>query len=409
MSGNFFQVDKIEQRLFYYLCGVAFFLPFSKAASNIFLGFSLLAFFHRMFRKHDDAAKNFRECKKIFEPIGALLAAVLISALFSGEIAEGLINFTNKYIFHMSAMLPIIFVRFDREKIFRLFKFLIAGVFISNLVVVIQALPHLDARRWRFGGTLSVMSQGSLLIMFLPVFLILLMYLKRRSLKILVLLGFVNCLLAMIFNGTRGAWVAALVLVPAIIFLYFGFTKKSVAGFLIFVFATGLIFFTVPAFKRRAWSIRSMKMRSNVERFLMWESAFNMFKDHPLTGVGYGQYGKAYQTKYILPKAREKNLVHAHSNVMQMLGECGILGLSAFLFLWLYLSIFALRGWRREKNIACLMFLCMLWGMMLHGLTEFNFEASVPSKILWFSLALCLAYMRSENSKLLPENGGIIS
>lgn len=133
-------------------------------------------------------------------------------------------------------------------------------------------------------------------------------------------------------------------------------------------------------------------MRSNVERFLMWESAFNMFKDHPLTGVGYGQYGKAYQTKYILPKAREKNLVHAHSNVMQMLGECGILGLSAFLFLWLYLSIFALRGWRREKNIACLMFLCMLWGMMLHGLTEFNFETAVTSKMFWYALGLCIVY-----------------
>lgn len=404
MSGKFFQVDKIEQRLFYYLCGVAFFLPFSKAAANIFLGLSLLAFFHRMFRKHDDAAKNFRACKKILSAIGALLAAVFISALFSGEIAEGLINFANKYIAHMSVMLPIIFIRFDREKLLKLFKFLIAGVFVSNLVVVIQTLPHLSERRWRFGGTLSVMSQGSLLIMFLPVFMLLFMYLKRRSLKILSLVGLLNCLLAMIFNGTRGAWVAALILIPAVIFLYFGFTKKSVAIFLTFVFATGIIFFTVPAFKRRAWSIRSMKMRSNVERFLMWGSAFDMFKDHPITGVGYGQYGKAYQTKYISPEARETHLVHAHSNVMQMLGECGILGLSAFLFLWIYFSIFALRGWRREKNIACLMFLCMFWGMMLHGLTEFNFESSVPSKILWFSLAMCLSYMRLEKSKLLIED-----
>ena len=126
----------------------------------------------------------------------------------------------------------------------------------------------------------------------------------------------------------------------------------------------------------------------------MWESALKMFEDHPLLGIGYGQYTRAYQTQYISPDAKEPQQQHAHNNFIQLLAECGLIGAAAFLLVWAYFSYFSLSGWLKRKNLADLLFFCVLWGLMLHGLTEYNFETSVPSKIFWYALGLCLAYDR---------------
>ena len=36
-----------------------------------------------------------------------------------------------------------------------------------------------------------------------------------------------------------------------------------------------------------------------------------------------------------LPEAKERELTHAHNNIMHMLAECGIIGVSALLIFWL--------------------------------------------------------------------------
>jgi hypothetical protein len=81
------------------------------------------------------------------------------------------------------------------------------------------------------------------------------------------------------------------------------------------------------------------------------------------------------------------------------LAECGIIGAATFLSMWGYLTYFSLWRWFKDKNFEWLLFFCVLWGFMLHGLTEFNFETSVPSKVLWYSLGLCIAYSRLNSAQ----------
>lgn len=387
---SFSKIEDIEKRTFYYLCGFSFFLPLSKAVGNIFLALALLGMAHRLFLKNDDVKIIFNRYKEIFATIFLLLAAVFISALTSADIFLGVKKFVEKYILHIAIMLPPLFISCDRKKLFTLAKLLLIGVFISNFIVVAQGFLNFD-KEWRFGGVLGVMPQGSLLAMFLPIYAVLIMHVKSSRLKIFLIISAVVGFTALLFNGTRGVWLATLILIPAVILIYTRNKIKSLAVILAMLAVAGGIFFVTPNLHERFSTITDMHAQSNSERLLMWRSAINMFEDNPIFGVGYGQYKFAYQNEYIAAEARERFQEHAHNNFLQMLAECGIVGAAAFIFLWGYFSYLSLKIWFKEKNIAGLLFFCVLWGMMLHGLTEFNFETSTTSKIFWYALGLYLA------------------
>ena len=135
---------------------------------------------------------------------------------------------------------------------------------------------------------------------------------------------------ALIFNSTRGAWLA----VVLVTLIYYILKCNKLAVFsLIVLIAVGASLSCYQPFVKRLASITDTHYQSNTERILIWHSAFNMFKDHPITGVGLGQYKDNYQHKYISPKAKEPQLSHAHNNFMQMLAENGIIGFAGFLTL----------------------------------------------------------------------------
>ena len=390
------KVNLIEKYLFYFLCGFSFFLPLSKAAGNIFLFLSLLTFVIRIFYKRDDLSKKFLQHKKIFVAVGMFLFAIFLSALGSNSPVHGVARFLERYFLHVAIIFPVIFISFDRDKIILLAKLLFVGALLSNLTVIIQAVPRLDEEVWRFGGVLGIMPQGTLLAMFLPVYVLSALHFKERRLKIFSVFAVFIGIVSILFTGTRGAWLAVLVLVPIAVLIY---SQKKLRNLGAIFVALSIIFgivFVTPALSNRVETITDLHMQSNSERLLMWQSALQMFKDHPILGVGYGSYKDAYQNEYISPLAKERTLEHAHNNFIQMLAECGIVGFLAFNFMWIYLCYFALKGWAKEKNFAYLLYFCILLGIILHGFTEYNFETSVPSKIFWYALGLCLAFCHKE-------------
>ena len=61
-------------------------------------------------------------------------------------------------------------------------------------------------------------------------------------------------------------------------------------------------FSTQPQYVARFESITNTTTDgSNLGRFDVWTSSINMFKDHPVTGVGIGQWRTIYEASYRLP------------------------------------------------------------------------------------------------------------
>lgn len=139
------------------------------------------------------------------------------------------------------------------------------------------------------------------------------------------------CLCTLFLNATRGAWIA-LMAAFAIVFCFSAKNlKRNFAFLVLFASVISIVALQSPHVENRLSSMKDVGYSSNLERVRLWKSSVNMFLDHPYTGVGLGNYAKAYQQKYRSPHSKEPNLTRAHSNVFQLLGENGPIGLLAIL------------------------------------------------------------------------------
>ena len=138
----------------------------------------------------------------------------------------------------------------------------------------------------------------------------------------------------------------------------------------------------------------------------MWQSAGRMFLDHPLLGVGLGQYKDNYQKKYILPEAKEREIEHAHNNFVQMAAENGAVGLAGFLALISGFIGVSLWRFRKEKNPYALMMAASTLALVLQGLTEYNFGNSAVMKCFWLTEGCLLVLSRTwKDTQDLTGNG----
>jgi O-antigen ligase len=113
-----------------------------------------------------------------------------------------------------------------------------------------------------------------------------------------------------------------------------------------------------------------------------------MMLDHPLTGVGPGNYEIIYkQYKFF---EERKIYSHAHSNIVQIGAETGILGLS--MFFWIMVSAFrTMTAKIREIKDPLFFFvslgaLAAFLGFHFAGLFEYNFGDSEVQLLFWFIL-----------------------
>lgn len=104
-------------------------------------------------------------------------------------------------------------------------------------------------------------------------------------------------------------------------------------------------------------------------RLKLWRSSLQMIREHPLFGVGPGNFLNAYRTRYVLPAAWEEfNLEHAHNLVLDHWTRLGVLGVVAGLGVQI---AFWRRVRRRERRDP--MTLGIAGGMaalLAHGLVD---------------------------------------
>jgi len=76
-------------------------------------------------------------------------------------------------------------------------------------------------------------------------------------------------------------------------------------------------------------------------RLRLWQSAWNMLRDHPWLGVGLDNFLYQYRTRYILPDAwQEPNLSHPHNIVLDFGTRLGLGGI--VILVWLQIAFWRL-------------------------------------------------------------------
>lgn len=200
-------------------------------------------------------------------------------------------------------------------------------------------------------------------------------------------------LAALIVNGTRGAWLTVVFLLMVLgVTLLRKYKKALAAGIVVFALLVGIAG-QHGGLQERVHTLGDASFQSNSERLLMWQSAWNMFLDHPIIGVGAQNYEYQYQNHYISPLAKERGQMHAHSNVFQMLAEQGVVGFSAFCLLF---GLILRRGWQgmRQGSFWGYMLFFSTLGLLLQGLTEFNFGNAAVIRLYWLFVGVATMGMK---------------
>lgn len=351
------------------------------------------------FVKRKEFFEIVREYKIFFVLMILFIGWMIFSAMVFGQKFSGGEN-TLEWIFfshNMILFLPLIFFirRFSiTEKIFILLG---VSLLIDDVFVAWQFTQGIERPITFLKG--SFMQGTMVYVILLPALLILsLQKFEDVRKKFFYRAVFFVSLIAFILLNTRGPWIDLAIIFPLILIYELRDWKKvlSIAG--IFLIAAGIFLAIFPKTLERVQTIGQANSQQSVtERFLMWRSATNMIIEHPLTGVGLGNYDEEYQQKYILPEAKEREQTHAHNIYLQLWAESGIFGLIFFCALFGYILFWS---WQKRENFFGRIIFFSTLALMLYGLTDYTISGYRAMRIYWFLFGVCLAEINWQEKSL---------
>lgn len=224
---------------------------------------------------------------------------------------------------------------------------------------------------------------------------------------------------AILVCGSRGALLGAAVIV---LIGSLRAPQKIVAAIMIVVLAAG-VYICLPEGSKQRWDSAKQyeKDDTSYHRILLWKAGIAMFLDHPLFGVGPGNYPIVRKESYPIPNVRMDQFMSvAHSTYIEALSELGFAGALIILLLWL--SFFRLNAQtralvlRRDPKDKYSLEYCLACGLDL-GLVGFLASAAFVS-VLWYPhifilLAISVSLHRAVQGQFamqappVPEAGAI--
>ena len=288
--------------------------------------------------------------------------------------------------YNMFLFIPIaLFI--DREKqIDWIFIALAVSLMLNNIVVEMEALADFERPVTFLRG--AYMQSALLYVILLPTFLIIALRSTKTPIKIVCWIFFIASLTAFILLKTRGAIFSMLAVLPLIIAFCVRDIKKLLSIALIFALTFVAFINLHPSTVERVETVKNLDAEQSVsERFLIWHSSIEMIKDHPIMGVGFGEFEQNYKGKYISDDAKERWQGHAHNTYLQLWAETGVIGLTIYCALFGYILHWS---WRRRSNHYAAMIFFSTLGFMLYSLTDYTYSSFSAMRVYWFVFGVCL-------------------
>lgn len=369
---------------FYLAAAYAFFLCISLAGTNVILGIALfwgMVSWKRLRVYRINLDDNFVKAIMLFS------GSMLLSTVFATDTHMALQQIWSQTCRFLPLILAITYVR-TKKQLSMILVLLGISIMIADLYSVKQSIEGI---RRATAFTSNAMLYAGQLILLLPVFSAVLLAgkniksTKKTFFVIVTLLSMIGLLL----NGTRGAWLAVFLALCIPVIVIARKNPRMWIGLLLGVLVCSTLALNNPYIENRFRSINDLSQRSPAERLLVWSSAWQIFKDNPVVGVGTNNFEKVYMERYISPKATLK-LTHAHNNFLQMLAENGIIGFCTFVFLFGYIIYSKVKEYLKnpDTDYWSLGIALASLSFILHGLTEYNFDDPQVMRLYWFLLGL---------------------
>lgn len=271
-----------------------------------------------------------------------LMLIMLISTSYASNKSIAL-NESFRFFIYLSLGYLIIYELSDSKSIGLIINVFLASTFVLDILGIVQYFTKIGASvslellgtTQRIEATLGNPNAfGAYLVIALFPCIMLLIYEKNKAKKLFIS---IVCLLSLInlqFTLSRNAWLS----------FAFGITLLTILyswKFIIFILAGAGAALFVPQIAARVRQFGDPA--HNQGRIKIWKIALKMIEDHPLRGVGNGNFSVLYDSyvaKY--PEYWEMYYVEypTHNVYLKFFSELGIFGLTAFLLA----LVFALRN-----------------------------------------------------------------
>ncbi len=327
------------------------------------------------------------ELKKIRGILTALLAFVLMltfEAWYGGHFKETVSDYSFWFNYNMLLIPAFFLAKPSRKRLENLLTGSALSLLIVDFYIFWQFFNESTRPVMPMGG--NPMMTATLYVLLVPAIFIAALKSENENLRRLYAIFTFFNIAAAFLTGTRALWVTLGIVMFATLFFCSENLKKALLGASLILILIFSISYNNEYFQSRLASVGNLREHSQAQRLLMWQSAFNMFSDHPIFGVGTGNYTPLYQQKYILPQADEPFQMHAHSNYFQMLGECGLFGFVTYCASFGYIIYWS---YLRRRNFFGMVLLSSTASFMIYSTTDYTFYGYVGMRILWFLIALC--------------------
>ena len=386
-------------------------LLISQTAMDVFASIIFLAMAWMAYRWREQRSNRSVWNSMGFDWIFLIWIGVVFAGFAAGDMGNdhwwrALIEF--KWLIVFYALLALVIYLQPNEKVLPLVAIIFSicslyaiGVWIVGLDPIHpgQALETLPDGTLRTGGFLSQPIVFAHLYQ-LPVCLLVGMWFSmwqwRDSRQWWILLSALLGMIAILLSFSRGVWISlslALVVMAIMFSLRMAFVLIGAGGLLFF----GLFSFW-PNFQER---IRYAMQGGDTERIYIWKANLQMFKDHPILGLGYQENIEALHEYYKTVGApKDFMITHAHNQYLHMLSGTGALGLLVYVLILGYFLVLSIRVWKKigsrdffHKGLALGLVGAQV-AFILGGLTEANLEHSKMKyclALVW-ALTVWLAY-----------------
>lgn len=340
---------------------------------------------------------NIKINSKILYFIAAFILCTSLSIFLNDVKSLSLINLTDfksRFLSPLIGFLLIFLFKFTKQRILILFSSFSFSLLLNAIYIIYQASQGESGRLIGFASNYMLLCGINVLI--LPVIFSLALHKSNipYKLRLFYLLTALINIPAIILENTRIVWIAIGISYLLIILLALKNKFLSLILILIILFSSFLFFKVSPESIARFNSITniSYQNQSNYERLLMWQSAKNMFIEHPLFGVGIGNYHEQYMNNYRSPYSREDQW-HPHNVPLAMLSETGIIGGISYFALFAYLYFHAISSYIRKKNLSSFAYLMCLISYTINCLTDCMFcgyNIKMPTTIFYLFTGIYL-------------------
>ncbi len=350
-------------------------------------------------------------------PFAALVATTLLAALTSPNLGRSLLA-------SKSLVLPILFfllinIVHDAREADRLLRWFFVAMTCAALLGLAQmGICAFDLRpsggwgvlsywlerpchRWSFpraSGPFSIyMTFGGVLMVGLLLLIPRLGHSGRETPWLIP--GAIAIASALALTYTRNAWLGLGAGAAVLILFLRGFSRRLWVLLILVVFGA-LIALGPAQLTSRARSLFDPNDPTAVERLYLWGSGLGILRDHPITGIGPGMLSSVLP-RYAHPESRYPRAGHLHNTPLQVAVERGLLGLGAWLWIWIAFVGQVLKLWRRLPSGAMRERwlvtgpLAAVAGFLVAGLFEYNFGDSEVVMLIYVAMAMPFIAERS--------------